>query len=157
MNSAVMFSKASDEWTTPDDLFRELDEEFHFDVDAAATADNTKCGVWFTDSLTHDWPVATYWLNPPYSRCKEFLTHAARQASLGSTVVCLVPARTDTRWFHDHVYNKPNVEVRFLKGRLKFSRPNGTPIRTSIRNPGAKNPVPNNAAPFPSMVVVFRG
>jgi hypothetical protein len=82
------------------------------------------------------------WLNPPYSRCREFVARAAEAARNGSTVVCLVPSRTDTRWW-DHVWDRdshrpwPNVEVRFLKGRLKFGNS-------------------QNSAPFPSVVIVFR-
>lgn len=86
---------------------------------------------------------ATAFLNCPYSRCREFIAKAAEEAQKGCTVVCLVPARVDTRWFHDHVYDRatngwrPGVEVRFLKGRLKFGEG-------------------KNSAPFPSMLVIFR-
>ena len=154
MNSTLMFSKASDEWATPQETFDALDAEFNFTCDAAATDENKKCAFRFTetdDALSFSWweraaiaevpPV--FWLNPPYSKCREFIAKAAEEARKGCTVVCLVPSRTDTRWWHEHVWNqeahqpRPGVEVRFLKGRLKFG--------------GA-----TAGAPFPSVVIVFR-
>lgn len=150
MNTAVMFSKASDEWSTPDAFYSTLDNEFLFSIDAAASSKNHKCDDWFgpggseEDALSCDWPsFTTYWLNPPYSRCREFLEKASYQPAFGSVVVCLVPSRTDTRWWHDYVWDagqhqpKPNVEIRFIKGRLRFG--------------GA-----SAGAPFPSCVVIFR-
>lgn len=156
MNNALMFSKASDEWSTPQAFFDELNAEFGFDVDAAATEDNGWVdGDYFgldhripeqRDALAvENWrPYGrTVWLNPPYSKCREFIAKAAEEARKGCTVVCLVPARTDTRWFHEHVWDaathrpRPGVEVRFIKGRLKFG--------------GA-----TAGAPFPSVVIVFR-
>lgn len=153
MNTALMFSKASDEWSTPDAFWLALDQEFHFTVDAAATPENAKLTRWlgpvgcFVDALADGvvWGVgAAVWLNPPYSRVREFIAKAAQQAlDYRCTVVCLVPARTDTRWWHDHVWDlashrpRPGVEVRFLKGRLRFV---GAPA----------------GAPFPSVVIVFR-
>lgn len=148
MNSALMFSKASDEWATPQAFFDELHEEFQFDIDAAASEENAKCPVWFgppIDALAlKSWATVpkTIWLNPPYSRVREFIAKAREQAEAGHTVVCLVPARTDTRWWHDDVWSAdhlpyPGVEIRFVRGRLKFG--------------GAEN-----GAPFPSVVIVFR-
>lgn len=159
MNNALMFSKASDEWSTPQDLFDALDAEFSFTLDAAASAENAKCPLWFgpthhgpeyRDALTIDWWIGhrpdteAVWLNPPYSKCREFIAKAASEARKGVTVVCLVPSRTDTRWWHEHVWDRechqPRllVQVRFLKGRLTFG---GAP----------------NGAPFPSVVIVFHG
>lgn len=155
MNSALMFGKASDEWTTPDVFYHDLDDEFNFTVDAAASSESAKCRIWFgpgglaPDALAlKDWRpdvARAIFLNPPYSRCAEFIAKAASEAmDHGCTVVCLVPARTDTRWWHAHVYNqltdnwRKGVEVRFVKGRLKFG--DG-----------------KNSAPFPSVVVIFRG
>lgn len=153
----AMFSSQSDQWTTPRDLFDELDAEFGFDVDAAADGTNALCGMWYgpdsaqPDALAFPWKRGlTYWLNPPYSRCKEFIAKAAREAKRGCTVVCLVPSRTDTRWWHDHVWDrekhtpKRGVQVRFIKGRLRFG-PAGTVIRQGH----------SNTAPFPSVVIVF--
>lgn len=174
MNSTVMFSKESDEWQTPASTFDKLNEEFSFDIDAAASYSN-RCGDldYFgpdhplseqQDALTvEDWNAhgKTFWLNPPYSQCKEFIAKAARESRKGCTVVCLVPSRTDTKWWHEYVYDdttngpRTGVEFRFLKGRLKFALPNGTYIRKSLRNgPGSS---PNNSAPFPSVIVIFRG
>lgn len=154
MNSALMFSKASDEWSTPDRFFAELHLEFHFTFDAAATVENKKTASYFgpdhvdptrRDALTRTWKtVGTIWLNPPYSKCREFMAKAAQTARDGdATVVCLVPSRTDTRWWHEHVWDRDRhttrsgVEIRFVKGRLTFG---GAPA----------------GAPFPSVVIIFR-
>lgn len=150
-----MFSKAKDEWSTPPDLFYALDQEFGFEVDAAATAENTFLPLWFgldavpggcsNDALRADWSRygRIFWLNPPYSKCRAFIAKAAEEARKGCTVVCLVPSRTCTRWWHEHVWDvatestRPGVEIRFIRGRLKFV--------------GSKN-----SAPFPSVVIIFR-
>jgi phage N-6-adenine-methyltransferase len=150
MNSGLMFSKASDEWSTPQVFFDALDREFRFGLDAAASDDNAKCTAFFTrddDALTRNWYPGqgwAVWLNPPYSQCREFIAKAAEESMLnGVTVVALVPSRTDTKWWHGSVWNErlnrpyDGVEVRFIKGRLKFG--DG-----------------KNSAPFPSVVVVFR-
>lgn len=149
MNTEVMFGKASDDWATPQALFDALNEEFEFDMDAAASAENTKCRVWYggqIDALAlKSWATVplSIWLNPPYSRSKEFIAKAAEESGKGATVVCLMPARTDTHWWHlfvwDNLRNQPRagVEVRFIKGRLKFGNS-------------------KNSAPFPSVIVIFR-
>lgn len=153
MNSALMFSKATDEWATPQDTFDALHREFEFSLDAAANNGNAKCEHFMSqelNALACDWFAAVelldtlaVWLNPPYSKCREFIAKAAEEARKGCTVVCLVPSRTDTRWWHEHVWDRdthrprPGVEVRFIKGRLKFG--------------GA-----TAGAPFPSVVIVFR-
>lgn len=155
MNTEVMFSKASDEWRTPEATFNALNAEFGFDFDVAARSDNGWVdGDYFgpdhsdplmRDALEQTWCIfgKTLWMNPPYSRCREFIANAALEARQGCTVVCLVPARTDTRWWHAHVWDtdkqqpRPGVEVRFIKGRLKFGNS-------------------ENSAPFPSAVVIFR-
>lgn len=150
LNTAVMFSSASDEWSTPQATFDALDAEFHFGLDAAASEDNSKCTAFFSledDALTRNWYPGqgwSVWLNPPYSRIAEFVAKAAAEAQFNvCTVVMLIPARPDTRywaahiWDHDTHQPRPGVEVRFLKGRLKFG--------------GSKN-----SAPFPSAVIVFR-
>lgn len=149
MNTGVMFSKTSDAWATPQAFFEALDAEFEFEVDAAASRETAKCRVWYggaLDALTiRSWSSrpCSIFCNPPYSRCREFIAKAAAEARKGCTVVCLVPSRTDTRWFHDHVWDasqdraRPGVEIRFIKGRLKFG--------------GA-----TAGAPFPSVVVIFR-
>lgn len=148
MNTEVMFSKKSDEWETPQDFFDELNKEFGFTLDVCATAKNKKCERWFAspldnqiygcivDGLINEWAHEVCWMNPPYSQIGKWMQKAYEESLYGATVVCLVPARTDTKWFHDYVYGK--AETRFVKGRLKFG--------------GSKN-----SAPFPSMVVIYRG
>lgn len=129
------------EWGTPQALFDELDAEFGFTLDAAASLHNHKCDNYFTvedDALSRDWD-GVVWLNPPYGRVLRFWIRKAFEESLrGSTVVCLIPARTDTAWWHDYVMG---AEVRFLRGRVKFVRDDGF----------------SGSAPFGSAVVVFRG
>lgn len=141
----VLFSRKSDEWATPDDLFQKLDQEFQFTLDAAATQYNTKCKYYFDseiNGLEQDWGNAVVFVNPPYSQISKWVEKAVKEVGQWTferncTVVMLLPARTDTRWFHDYIYNNRRCEIRFLRGRLKFK--------------GA-----DNSAPFPSMVVIFR-
>ena len=136
---SVHFSSKTCEWSTPQELFDKLDAEFHFTLDVCATKQNAKCKKYFTekdDGLGMAWP-GIVWMNPPYGRViGQWVEHAFISACAGATVVCLLPARTDTKWWHKYVIL--NGEVRFLQGRLKFG--------------GCKN-----NAPFPSAVVVFRG
>lgn len=134
---SVMFSSKSDEWETLQALFDQLNSEFHFTLDAAALPINAKCPLFFApadDGLSKEWN-GTVWCNPPYGKTVGRWVEKAYKSSLdGTTVVMLLPARTDTRWFHDFVYGK--ATIRFLRGRLKFG--------------GSKN-----SAPFPSMVAIF--
>ena len=135
---AVHFSSASDEWPTPRYLYEGLTAEFGFTLDPAATVENAKCRCFFTraeDGLAQDWTGHTVFLNPPYGRgIGLWVRKAYETAAQGSVVVCLLPARTDTRWWHDYV---SRGEVRFLRGRIRFE--------------GGLH-----CAPFPSAVVVFR-
>lgn len=139
MNSAVFYSSKTDMWATPQDFFDALDAEFHFTLDACAVKENAKCAAYYTpeqNGLDQPW-TGQVWCNPPYGRnVGQWVKKAHDTASGGGFVVMLLPARTDTRWFHDYIYGK--TEVRFIKGRLKFG--------------GCQN-----AAPFPSMVVIFGG
>jgi phage N-6-adenine-methyltransferase len=130
---------SSDEWETPKDLFEKLDSQFHFLLDVAATDLNHKCNHYYTkeiDGLKQNWP-GVCWCNPPYSNTASWVKKAYNEAQKGSIIVMLIPARTDTRWFHEWIYMMYGVEVEFIKGRLKFS--------------GSKW-----NAPFPSMIVTFR-
>ena len=140
MNTDVMFSSATDNWSTPQDFFDKLNDEFHFTLDVCADETNHKCEHYYTkemDGLNRPW-IGTIWCNPPYGRkIGEWVRRALFASVAGNTVVMLLPARTDTKWFHDYIYKRDNVEIRFIKGRLKFG--------------GCKN-----SAPFPSMVVIFR-
>ncbi len=133
----VHFSSKSDQWPTPIGFFKELDKEFNFETDVCASSDNAKCASFFTEAdngLTQEWK-GVCWMNPPYGRAiKDCMRKAYESSIAGATVVCLVPARTDTAWWHDYA---AKGEVRFIRGRLKFG--------------DAKN-----YAPFPSALVVFR-
>ena len=135
----VHFSSKKSDWETPWDLFNALNEEFHFTVDVCAEEHNTKLKYYFSpedDGLSVDWGNHICWMNPPYGReITKWVKKAWEESQKGATVVCLLPARTDTRWFHSYVLGK--AEIRFIKGRLKFE--------------GAKN-----SAPFPSMIVIYR-
>jgi phage N-6-adenine-methyltransferase len=141
MNTEVMFSSKTDEWETPQNLFEDLNKEFGFTLDVCATTENTKCFYFFnksTNGLSIDWFSwgEVCWMNPPYGReIGKWVKKAYEENQKGATVVCLLPARTDTKWFHEYC---TKGEIRFLKGRLKFG--------------GCKN-----SAPFPSMIVIFRG
>lgn len=140
MNLELMFSSQSNEWTTPQDFFDKLDAEFHFTLDPCADDYNHKCDRYFTkeiDGLKQSWGGQTVFCNPPYGReVGKWVQKCAEEAEAGTTIVLLIPARTDTAYFHDYIYQKPNVEIRFVRGRLKFG--DG-----------------KNSAPFPSMVVIF--
>jgi site-specific DNA-methyltransferase (adenine-specific) len=137
----IMFSKKSDEWATPQWLFDDLNKVHGFTLDPASTDENCKCPNHFTmedDGLTKDWLGETVFINPPYSKCFDWVKKAHSEAQKESTkVVMLLPARTDTKWFHQFCLDKNVVnEVCFVKGRLKFGDQ-------------------TNSAPFPSMVVTF--
>ena len=134
-----LFTSDSPEWSTPQDLFDKLNKEFNFTLDVCATKENAKCRNFISkdmDGLWQSWK-GICWMNPPYGKeIGKWVKRAPQQVKdWGATVVGLLPARTDTRWFHDYIYNK--AEVRFLKGRLKFGNS-------------------KNSAPFPSMVVIWR-
>ena len=135
--SESLYSSKTDMWETPQELFDELDKEFHFDLDVCAIPENAKCKRYYTpeqDGLSQPWN-GTCWCNPPYGRdIGQWVRRALFASVSGYTVVMLLPARTDTKWFHDYIYKR--AEIRFLKGRLKFGNS-------------------KNSAPFPSMVVVF--
>lgn len=122
MNREALFSSATDMWETPEEFFKALDAEFHFDVDVCAVKENAKCKKFFSpeqDGLSQEWR-GVCWCNPPYGRkIGEWVRRAYLAAKTGNaTVVALLPARTDTKWFHEYIYGK--AEIRFVKGRLKF-------------------------------------
>lgn len=134
MNKEVLFSSKTDLWSTPQDLFDNYNTIYHFDIDVCALPENAKCMKYYTpqqDGLAQEW-IGVCWCNPPYGR--QIGKWVEKAAKSQATVVMLLPARTDTKWFHD--YCLPYGEIEFLRGRLKFG--------------GCKN-----SAPFPSMVVVF--
>ena len=132
-----MKSSLSDEWTTPRDLFDELDAEFGFDLDVASTDANALCARHYTaedDGLAQPW-AGSVWCNPPYGRQIGRWLRKAAESNRGGVTVCLVPARTDTAWWHDWITGHA-TEVRFIRGRLKFG--------------GA-----DSGAPFPSAIIVY--
>ncbi len=134
-----MFSSKTDLWSTPNDFFDKLNDEFHFTLDPCSTHENAKCYKHFTEEengLLQDWSNEVVFCNPPYGRQIKYWVKKAYEESQkdNTTVVMLIPARTDTIYFHEYIYHK--AEIRFIKGRLKFGN--------------AKN-----SAPFPSMVVIF--
>ncbi len=134
----IHFSSKTDLWETPQSFFDQLNAEFKFDCDVCALPENAKCEHYFTpeqDGLMQDW-VGVCYMNPPYGKMIGKWMHKAYESSLqGATVVCLVPARTDTSWWHEYALKG---EIRFLRGRLKFGKS-------------------SNSAPFPSAVVIFYG
>lgn len=149
---AVLFATGNDERVTPPGVFLPLQREFQFTLDAAATAANTRCARWLgpgsllaADGLLHPWVGERVWCNPPYSRGlqRQFIRKAAGERMNGVLAVLLLPARTDTRAFHNYIWDgtthrpQTGVEVRFLSGRIRFEGE-------------------ESGAPFPSMVVVFR-
>jgi len=136
----LMFSSQKDEWSTAQDFFDGLNKQYNFTLDPCATAQNTKCPKFYTqddNGLIQDWSGNSVYVNPPYSNVKEWVNKALQESRKpNTTIVMLVAARTDTKFFHDYC-TKAN-QIFFIKGRLKFG--------------GS-----TNSAPFPSMVVVFGG
>ena len=137
-NMNVHFSSATEMWATPQEFFDKYNELYNFGTDVCASPENAKCEQYFTEEdngLEQTWQ-GSCWMNPPYGRTIKSWMKKAYESSLnGATVVCLVPSRTDTVWWHDYAVKG---DIEFIKGRLKFG--------------GHKNP-----APFPSAVVVFKG
>ena len=139
MLNESLFSSKKMNWGTPQKLFDTLNEEFHFTLDPCADDFNHKCEKYYTevdDGLSKDWGTETVFCNPPYGR--EIGKWVKKCSEHRGLAVMLIPARTDTRWFHEYIWMQDDVSVAFLPGRVKFE--------------GAKN-----SAPFPSMIVTFRG
>lgn len=134
----VHFSSKTDMWATPQDFFDKYNKVYNFTLDVCATKDNAKCSSYFTkeqDGLSQEW-VGTCWMNPPYGREISLWMKKAYESSLkGATIVCLVPSRTDTKWWHNYAVHG---KIEFIKGRLKFGNS-------------------KNSAPFPSAVIIFKG
>ena len=134
MNTELMFSSKTDLWETPQELFDKYDAIYRFETDVCALPENAKCKRFFTpemDGLKQEW-TGVCWCNPPYGR--QIGKWVEKAVKSFATVVMLLPARTDTKWFHD--WCLPYGKIEFLRGRLKFG--------------GC-----DNSAPFPSMIVVF--
>lgn len=137
MLTSGLTSSNTDEWATPQDLFDTLDATFHFTLDPCATPENAKCAKFYTkdqDGLKQDWGGEVIWRNPPYGR--EIGKWIQKCAEHRGVAVMLIPARTDTRWWHSYIDKNQDAHIYFIKGRLKFG--------------DGKNP-----APFPSAIVVY--
>lgn len=139
MGKIALKTTGRDDYETPQELFEELNHKFRFKLDPASSDENHKCIFYYTkamDGLSKDWhEYDRVWLNPPYGRhLQDWVQKAYSESQKGCTVVCLLPARTDTAWFHD--YCLKYGEIRWIRGRLNFGG--------------------NHNAPFPSMIVIFR-
>lgn len=135
--SILLQRPVTDVWATPTWLYQALDREFGFTLDPCSDGANARCARFYTpkeNGLLRDWGTEVVFMNPPYSALEEWVRKGYGAAQEGATVVALVPARTDTRWWHEYVMK---AEVRFIRGRLKFGNA-------------------ENSAPFPSAIVVFR-
>jgi len=137
----TMFSSKSPEWETPLSFYNKLDERWNFTLDPCCTNETAKCATFFTEKdngLEMDWKGHRVFMNPPYGRSVRMWVEKAYNEGLkhDTVVVCLLPARTDTRWFHDYCMKAQSI--KFIKGRLKFGEATAS-------------------APFPSMLVVFNG
>ena len=136
----VHFSSETNEWSTPIDLYNSLDEIYNFTLDPCSTKENAKCKNYYTiedNGLIQDWAKEIVFMNPPYGReIKDWVKKAYEESLKGATVVCLIPSRTDTKYWHDYIFPYAR-EITFLKGRLKFGNS-------------------KNTAPFPSAIVVFK-
>ena len=145
MNKALLSSKNMN-WCTPQKFYDELNEEFHFVLDPAATDETAKCSLYYTpetDGLSQSWDCGgAVFCNPPYGReIGKWIEKAYEESQKTEhPIVLLIPARTDTSYFHDYIYGK--AEMRFLRGRLRFAHEDGTTYAT---------------APFPSMLVIYNG
>lgn len=133
-----MFSSKDQTWETPQNLFDKLDKEFNFTLDVCATDETAKCNNYFTpkeDGLIQEWK-GNCWMNPPYGReIGIWIKKAWEESKKGAKVVCLIPARTDTKYWHEYIFTYA-AEIRFIKGRIKFGNS-------------------KNSAPFPSALVIF--
>ena len=139
-NLKTMLSSQDMTWETPQDFFDKLNDEFHFTLDPCATPETAKCKKYYTkedDGLVQDWSNEIVFCNPPYGTAIKHWVKKCANEGKKTTVVMLIPARTDTIYFHEHIYHK--AEIRFVKGRLKF---------------GGKQKG-SGCAPFPSMIVIF--
>jgi site-specific DNA-methyltransferase (adenine-specific) len=139
-----LYTSLSGEWRTPQELFDELDKEFHFILDPCGTSTNHKCPYYFAEadgSLNRPWhEYDVVFVNPPYGRgIGKWTQKGLAESILGATVVMLLPARTDTAWWHNYVMRAD--EIRYIRGRLHFPDKYG---------------LEQGPAPFPSCVVVFR-
>jgi len=141
MIEPALYSSEKNDWETPDEFFDYWNRQFNFKMDVCANCNNYKVMPYLTESdngLESPW-LSPAWCNPPYGREQvQWVQKAIYEQQNGVTTVMLLPSRTDTKMFHEYLYNRPMVSIRFIKGRLKFK--------------GAESP-----APFPSMIIIFWG
>ena len=143
-NIKALMTSNKDNWETPQNVFDELDGEFHFTLDPCSTHENAKCEKHYTveeNGLVQSWKGETVFCNPPYGKeIGKWVKKAYDEWKInGTKIVMLIPARTDTKYFHDYIYH--NAELRFIKGRIKFEI-NGNNF--------------GSCATFPSMIVIFK-
>lgn len=140
-----LFTSRTEEWETPSYVFLALNKEFDLQIDVCATSENAKCKIFFdksVDGLKREWSPYRCWMNPPYGRnISSWMKKAFEESQRGALVVCLIPSRTDTKWWHQWVMK--SAEIRFVSGRISFgNQPAG--------QAGSKQ-----SAPFPSCIVIF--
>lgn len=140
MNIDLMFSSKTDNWATPQDFFDCLNSQYHFTLDPCADDKNHKCDQYFTkeiDWLSQKWSGRVF-CNPPYGReMKNWIKKSSEESKNCEIIILLIPARTDTSYFHDYIYGHEDVDIEFIRWRLKFGDS-------------------KNCAPFPSMLVTFK-
>lgn len=144
-NMSALLSSKNMCWCTPQEFFDKLNDEFNFVLDAAASDKTAKCELYYTpetDGLSQSWNCGgAVFCNPPYGReIGKWVKKAYEESKWGYPIVLLIPARTDTSYFHSYIYGK--AEIRFIRGRLRFTDDNGNSA---------------DPAPFPSMIVVYNG
>ena len=143
-SDGAAFSSNKEDWETPQALYDKLNAIYHFTLDAAASSLNAKCDNYFTikeNGLKQTWSGRVF-CNPPYNRkLREWVKKAVEEANNCEVIVMLIPARTDTTYFHDYIYKKENIKVDFIRGRLKYE----------------DKGVAKDSSPFPSMIVGIKG
>ena len=141
----IVKTSNKDDWETPQELFEDLDYYYNFTLDPCATHENAKCEKYYTlkdNGLCQSWKDETVFMNPPYGRGIKLWIQKAHEEYMfnNATVVCLIPARTDTTYWHEYIFSN-GYDIKFLKGRLKFER----------------DGMPGDPAPFPSAIVIMSG
>tara|TARA_R100000773_G_scaffold20680_1_gene18440 strand:+ start:603 stop:1112 length:510 start_codon:yes stop_codon:yes gene_type:complete len=164
MNLDVHYSSESNEWQTPIDFYDKLNDEFKFTLDPCASIHNYKCEKYFTikeNGLKQDWSKDIVFMNPPYGKEIKYWVEKAYFESLkGAVVVCLIPARTDTSYWHDYIFPFA-FDIRFIRGRIKFGKTEQVNYYEQLNIFGIKEKKTFSfdtdlPAPFPSAIVIFK-
>ena len=164
MNLDVHYSSESNEWQTPIDFYDKLNDEFKFTLDPCASIHNYKCEKYFTikeNGLKQDWSKDIVFMNPPYGKEIKYWVEKAYFESLkGAVVVCLIPARTDTSYWHDYIFPFA-FDIRFIRGRIKFGKTEQVNYYEQLNIFGIKEKKTfsfdtDSPAPFPSAIVIFK-